>query len=151
MNDEKPDNTRSDKLPMSRRAFFRAFLQEVHVVRGALKGKEGYRLADVNDLPDEQLARIKPVISEDYRIFIESGQVWAEYQRKKEDPVKLFAVEDEATLLTFNLFDGRHTLAEIGKQLARKMAWEEERAFAHTRAFFLSLVKRVIGVPKNPL
>lgn len=151
MKDKKLDGTPSEDRPMSRRTFLRALVQEVPVVHGSLKGKKGCRLMDLATLPDEQLAQIKPVINDDYRIFVDQGQVWAEYKIKAETLLELFAVEDEVTRAIFNRFNGRHTLGEVARQVAEDMAWEEERAFQRARSFFLSLVERMICIPKDPL
>ena len=97
---------------------------------------------------DEALARLRPVVNPDCRITIQAGQVCAR-SKEKEEAVPLFPAAQE-NLTAFNLFDGRHTLAEAGRWVAAQMDWEESKAFAHARDLFLSLVARLVCVPGNP-
>ena len=135
----------------SRRQFFRALFQEAAVVRASLQGKPGYRLSELGSLPDRQLAQLKPIVNRDYEIFVEKGHVWARYRIQEQSPIKLFSVDERASLVAFNLFDGRHSLGEIGRHLAQEMEWEGDRAFAHARDMFLSLVEPMVCLPKEPL
>lgn len=155
MEEQKEQNTRHARQDLSftcnRRQFFRALFQEVAVARSSLKGKLGYRLSELGSLPDHQLAQIRPVVNRDYEIFVDQGYVWARYKLKKQVPLKLFSVEEKESRVTFNLFDGRHSLGEIGDHLAQEMEWEQAQAFASVRDLFLSLVESMICLPKNPL
>ncbi len=135
----------------NRRQFFRALFQEVVVIRGSLQGRPGYRLSELGSLPDRQLAQVKPVVNRDYEIFVEQGDVWARYKLKERSPLKLFSVEEKEDRLAFNLFDGRHSLGEIGSHLVQEMEWDEARAFAHVRDLFLSLIEPMVCLPKDPL
>jgi len=135
----------------SRRQFFRALFQEAVVVRDSLQGREGYRLSELGSLPDHQLAQVRPIVNQDYEIFVDGGHVWARYRLKEQAPLKLFSVGEKESRVAFNLFDGRHSLGEIGRRLAQEMEWGENRAFAHARDLFLSLVEPMVCVPKNPL
>jgi hypothetical protein len=133
----------------SRRDFWRALLQEVFVISGSLKGRQGYRLSELGSLPDDQLAQVRPIMNPDHEIFVDQGHVWSKCE-KTETTLKLFPVEKE-NLAAFDLFDGRHTLGEISERLSQEMGWGEARGFAHVRDLFLSLVSRLVCVPGNPL
>jgi hypothetical protein len=135
----------------NRRQFFRALFQEAAVVRGSLQGRPGYRLSELGRLPDHQLAQVKPVVNQDYEIFVDQGYVRARYEIKEQAPLKLFSMEEKESRVAFNLFDGRHSLGEIGRHLAQEMEWDEGRAFAHARDLFLSLVEPMVCVPRDPL
>jgi len=135
----------------SRRQFFRALFQEVVVIRDSLRGRPGYRLSELGSLPDDQLARVKPAVNRDYEVFVDQGDVWARYKLKEQAPLKLFSVEEKENRIVFNMFDGRHSLGEIGNHLAQEMEWDEVRAFAHVRDMFLSLVEPMVCLPKAPL
>ena len=58
-----------------RRTFFRALVQEVVVTHDALKGRQSCRLLDLNDLPDEQLAQVCPIVNEACEILVDQDYV----------------------------------------------------------------------------
>lgn len=133
----------------SRRRFWLALLQEIFVIRGSFKGGQGWQLSELGRLPDDQLARVKPVVHPDCEIFPDQEHLWS---RGKQTGVtlKLYPAERE-NVLALELFDGQHDLGEIGERLAREMGWDQARGFAHARDLFLSLVSRLVCVPKDPL
>jgi hypothetical protein len=132
----------------SRRDLWRALLQEVFVIYGSVKGGQGGRLSELGNLPDDQLAQVRPIVNPDCEIFVDQGYVWSRF-KKTEATVKLFPPEKE-NLAAFNLFNGRHRLGEIGECLSQEMGWDEVTAFTHVRDLFLSLVSRLVCVPKDP-
>jgi hypothetical protein len=133
----------------SRRQFWRALLQEGFVILGSFKGGLAYQLSELGSLPDDQLAQVRPVVNSDHEIFVDQGYVWSKC-KKTEATLKLFPMEKE-NLVAFDLFDGRHTLGEIGERLSQEMDWDEARGFAHVRDLFLSLVSHLVCVPRGPL
>jgi hypothetical protein len=135
----------------NRRTLFRALFQEATVIRGSLKGKVGCRLSELGSLPDEQLAQVRPVVNPDYEISLEQGQVWASYKLREQAPLSLFSMQERESLISFNMFNGQHTVADIAHHLAMEIGWEEDRAFAHVRDLFLSLVKPMVCLPKEPI
>ena len=133
----------------SRRNLWRALLQEAFVTQDALRGQPGFRLSELGSLPDEQLAQIRPIVNPEYEIFVEEGYVCSRYKKTKATQ-KLFPLKRE-NVVAFDLFNGQHSLAEVGARLAQEMGWDEARGFAHARDLFLSLVERLACVPANPL
>jgi hypothetical protein len=133
----------------TRRGFLPVLLREAIVTLGMLRGGEGCRLSDLESLPDEQLASIKPIINPAFEISVEAEQVLARY-KETGTTVPLFAVDETATLTTFNLFDGRHTLDEAGARLAEEMDWAGDAGFAYAKELFLWLVENLVCVPKDP-
>jgi hypothetical protein len=134
-----------------RRTFFRALLQEAFVIRGSIKeGGQGGRLSALGSMPDEQIAHVRPVVSDDCEILVDQGHVCARYRPKEQPPIRLFSVEEEGNLTAFNMFNGEHTLGEIGSRLAQEKAWDESVAFEHVRDLFLTLVERAVCHPKDP-
>jgi hypothetical protein len=131
----------------NRRTFFRALFQEAIIIRGSLKGGQGGRLSELGSLPDEQLARVRPILTPEYETFVDQGHVWGRNKTTKA-VLKLFPAEQE-NLVAFNMFDGQHTLGEIGRRLAQEMGWDEAAAFAHARDLFLSLVGPMVCVPRD--
>jgi hypothetical protein len=133
----------------SRRHFWRFLLNEAFVVIDSFNGQEGFRLADLDSLPDDQLAGLKPIINPDYKIFVDQGYVCGR-SKKIEITLKLFPIKKE-NLTAFNLFDGKHSLGQVAEHLAAELGWDKARAFAHARELFLSLVNRLVCIPKDPL
>jgi hypothetical protein len=142
---------RDNELPfkVSRRQFWRALLQEVVVTYDAFKGRDGFALSELGKLPDEQMARVKPILHPDCETFVEQGYVWSRC-KETEATFRLFPVV-RANMMVFERFDGQHDLGEIGEYVGREMAWEPARGFAHARKLFLLLVSRLVCVPKDPL
>jgi hypothetical protein len=136
-------------LTCSRRQFWRVLLQEGFIILGSLKGGQGCRLSELGSLPDDQLAQVRPIVNPDHETFVDQGHIWSKC-KKTETALKLFRAEKD-NLVAFNLFDGKHTLGEIGKRLSQEMDWDEARGFAHVRDLFLSLVSRLVCVPRDPL
>lgn len=148
--------TESDKqpqpnllIPYSRRSFWRGLLHELAVASGVLRGGQECRLADLDQLPNEQLARLHPRIHPTCRFHIDQGYVWSRWNSGS--AVRLFPIERREDLLILNLCDGQHTLDEIGRLVAQEMGWDEARGVAHARELFLSLASRLICIPTEPL
>lgn len=139
---------RDSSVTCSRRTFFRALFQEAVVIHGSLKGGEGYRLAELSNLPDHQLAEMKPTMNPDCEILVDQNYVCSRSKRTKAT-LKLFPIESE-NLLVFNMFNGQHDLEEIGNHLAQETGWDGNRAFAHAKDLFLVLVQHGVCYPKDP-
>jgi hypothetical protein len=133
----------------SRRRLLPALFQEMVVIFGSLKGGQGHRLSDLDNLPDDQLAQIKPVVSPDYEVFVEQGHVCGRL-KGTQATLKLFPMQKEY-LAVFNRFNGQHTLGEIGERLSQERGWEGTKGFAYAKDLFLALVRRLVCVPKDPL
>ncbi len=133
----------------TRRQFLPALLQEALVTLGMLRGGQGARLADLGSLPDEQLARLRPVVNPACDIAVDADQVWARYKRTGA-AVRLFAIDEAEKLTAFNRFDGEHTLGEVGALLAEEWGWDQAKGFALARDLFLTLVGQGVCLPKDP-
>ena len=139
---------RDQSFTCSRRKLLPALFQEMVVVLGSLKGGQGGRLSDLSNLPDDQLSQVTPIMNPDYEIFVDQDHVCSR-SRRTQATLRLFPMEREY-LAAFNLFNGRHTLGEIGQRVSQEMGWDEDRGFTHSRDLFLSLVRRLVCVPKDP-
>jgi hypothetical protein len=139
---------RDRQFTYTRRQFWRGLLQEFFVLSGLVKGGQGGQLSELGNLPDEQLAQVRPIVNPDCEITQDEAHVWAK-SKKTAATEKLFPAEEE-NLVAFNLFNGQHTLGEIGQVVSQQMGWDEARGFAHARSLFLSLVSRLVCVPRDP-
>jgi hypothetical protein len=133
----------------SRRDFWPALIEELLVIRDSVRGKPGFRLAGLSELPDERLAPIRPIVNPQYEILVEGEYVCCR-AREKGETRRLFGTQKE-NVFAFNHFNGQHTLGTIGARLAQEMGWEEAQGFAHARDLFLALVERLVCVPEGPL
>jgi hypothetical protein len=143
---EKYQPRESTPIPTSRRGLLRAVISEIHAYSGKVDGKLTLKLADLALLPNEELESIRPVRMDGCRINLRENMVWAQAVGQIE-PAALFPVDSPA-LKAFNLFDGRHSLADIGLALAGETGWPDEKARAYTRGLFLKLVSLHVCVPK---
>jgi hypothetical protein len=114
-----------------------------------LRGGQGGRLSELGSLPDEQLAQLKPILNPAYEILVEENGVWGRY-RDTGALIRLFGLEEKKNLLAFNMFNGKHTLGQIGEQLAREMGWDGARGFLQARDLFLFAASWLVFVPKDP-
>lgn len=133
-----------------RRKFWRALLQEVFIMSGTVKGGQGFKLADLDSMSDEQLALVKPAVNAKCRIFVEQGYVCSRDQQDQqtETALKLFPVKQDFLVL-FNMFNGQRTLEEIGRQASLEMGWEQAEAFTRAKTLFLELAHRLVCLPQN--
>ena len=125
-----------------------ALLEELRVFYSSVKGRPGGRLADLHDLPDEQLADVRPVLNPAYEIYPEQDCICCRL-RETTKTRQLFKM-GKANLIAFNQFNGQHNLREIGARLAQEMGWDEREGFAYARYLFLALVDRLVCVPRDP-
>ncbi len=133
-------------VPTPRRGLLRAMMAEVHALSDKVDGKPVLKLSDLAALSDEDLENIRPIKNPECKIRLRDQLVYATPPNAIEDIV-LFPVACPA-LQAFNLFDGRHTLAEVSKYLLEETDWEDEKAWAYTRGLFLKLVNLRVCVPK---
>jgi hypothetical protein len=132
---------------LNRRAFFPALLREVRVLSSTLKGSSSFALSELGHLPDDQLARLIPMIQPAFSVYVEGAQVVGRH-RETGTEVELFPAERE-NVLALNLFTGRITLATAGRRLAQQMDWDEAQGFALVKDLFLLLVSQLVCVPCN--
>ena len=143
------EQDRYQAFSCSRRDFWPALFQEILAVRDAFRGKEACRLSELGDLPDHQIATVRPMVNPDYEIFVDHDHVCCRVKGTDESR-RLFVMKKE-NLIAFNQFSGRYSLREIGLCLAREMGWEEDEGFSFVKTMFLALMERMICVPRDPL
>jgi hypothetical protein len=132
---------------LSRRAFFPALLREARVLSGTLKGGRSYALSELAGLPDDQLARLVPLILPVYAIYVDGERLVGRHAETSAFVELAPSVREN--VLALNLFDGQITLGTAGRRLAQQMDWDEARGLAHVKDLFLSLVGRLVCVPRN--
>jgi len=138
------------ELPYSRRTFWRGLLHEAFVVSGLLKGGQECKLSELGALPAEMLAQVRPVVHPSCEIFVDDDAVCSRC-RETDAVTRLFSVDNTARMAALGMFDGEHTLEQVGVRVAQAMDWDEDRGQACARALFVSLAERLICVPRDPL
>lgn len=133
----------------SRRSFWRALFQEALVATGVVHGGHDCRLEDLGRLPDEDLARIRPIVHPACQIFVEGDAVWSR-PRGKDEAARLFRSDDLPSRMALGMFDGERTLGEIGASLAEALDQDEAWGFGRARGLFLSLASRMVCIPRDP-
>jgi hypothetical protein len=132
---------------LSRRAFFRALFLETKDMARALQGNRSFSLWRLGELPDDELARLVPVLQPGLAVTVEGQRLVA---RRTSTGERLdLAPASPENVLALNLFDGRLTLGTAGRRLASQMEWDRERGFVHVRDLFLELVERLVYLPRN--
>jgi hypothetical protein len=136
------------KQSLSRRELLSALLKRSVEAVGSLGSEGGYVLSDLPNMPDEELASMRPMVNPDFEIFVDQGTVCGR-SRVTGDTFKLLTME-KANLAAFNLFNGMHRLDEVGERLSREMGWDRAEGFAFARKIFVSLALRQVCIPKDP-
>jgi hypothetical protein len=136
-------------ISCGRRAFLPLLLREMLDTVSSARGKPGYAVADLDSLPDEQLATLRPVINPVYQIRVVDGHVCSQLKDQDDAPLRSHFRNTPENLAVFNGMNGQQTLREIAKSAAADLAWEEERAFQHARALFLDLASYLVAEPHD--
>ena len=129
-------------LGVSRRQLWSALRTEFVVFGGKAEGGIAYKLADLGDLPDEQLAEVIPQIVSGCEILVRDGFVWGR-SPSAHRPIQLFPL-GSPVVTAFNQFNGRTPLGEASVRLAQMLGWDAARSFAYARGLFLCLV--MVGI-----
>lgn len=144
---EHPEGT--GRPTAGRRAFFKLFAAECFALVEEFRGRPQLRLGDLADLPDERLGAIMPMIGDGWEILLGETRVCAR-ERDGDREVTLFE-RTAPDIFAYNRFNGRNEIEEIARLLAEEMGWDEQRAFGHVRALFLSMLEQGVAVPANPV
>jgi hypothetical protein len=135
-----------------KRVFARRLINETLSFLDQLRGQPDAQhkrlLHDVGSMPFEQIRDVGMVSSPG--VVLESRDDGLHASRPTPAGVVDLGVAMELTAantLTFNMFDGRHTLAEVADALATAMSWERETAQAHVRTLFVHLLMKGVCVP----
>jgi hypothetical protein len=134
-----------EKVPRGRLAFkssrgklLPSLVAELQAYNTRADGKAVLSLADLGNRPDEEIARMVPLVIPFCQITLVDEHVYGQPPLTPR-PFELFPINIPAVFV-FNLFNGATTIAEVSERLALETGWEQERAFAYTRGVFLWLV-----------
>ena len=130
---------------VTRRRLWSALTTEFLVYSGQGRGGTAYKLADLGELPDEQLAEVVPEVVPGCEIAVRGGFAWGRPPSARR-PIELFPLDSPA-LTAFNSFNGLTPLGEASVRLAQASGWDEARSLAYVRGLFLCLVMAGICRP----
>jgi hypothetical protein len=135
------------KLParLPRRQFFTGLINEIRAFTHE-EEHPVFRLDDLGDMEDHDLAQVIPLLLPGSEIKHEDGYVWGRAPEAKK-VLRLFPTRSEADFVQ-EQFDGGHRIVEVARSLAEETGWEKQRAFAYVRGVFLWLVLAKLYVPK---
>lgn len=122
-------------------------IRDARVLSSTLKGGRSFALSELGDLPDEELARLFPLVRPGFAIYVDGEHVVAQ-NRETGDIVELGPSTKE-NVVALNHFSGEVNLGVVGRRLAHQMGWDEARGFAHVKDLFIALVGRLVCVPLN--
>jgi len=137
--------------PLSRRQFFPMLIQELIVNIGATKGKLAYSLDELDKLPPEKIAVIRPMINPACQIRVINKHVCSQFRDPPNSPITPHFPTTPEFLAVFNRFNGKQSIGEIAEIIANEHNWEAEDTFNFVRDLFLLLAKALVIVPQNPL
>ena len=136
------------KLPaqLTRRQFFSGLMNEVRAF-ARLEEHPVFRLCDLGDTPNQELAWIVPIQVPGGEIHTEQEFVWG---KAPETPnaVRLFPANSPAYFV-LEQFNGERTIVDTSRNLAEHTAWDKQRAFAYVRGVFLWLVLAKLFTPRG--
>jgi hypothetical protein len=136
------------KTAHSRRHFFWKLADEAVAIVEKGWGKPSYKLLDLPQLQNEQLAQLPPMLAQDVDFFVEGGTLCAARQTD-EQPLRLFEVN--APIRSFlERCNGSVSMGEIAQDVARLHGLSYGEAFALARRIFLLLVSKCLAFPATP-
>lgn len=149
MSDDPYETFPHQKLPMqvNRRQFMRNLVNELRTVRAGRTDHPALRLCDLGEMPDAELSRIVPVLTPGSEIIYRDQFVYGRCESFA-SATRLFPF-DSPDAFILRLFNGERTIADISRELAQRMGWEEGRAFSSVRGVFLQLVMDKMIMPKS--
>jgi hypothetical protein len=135
------------KLPacLPRRQFFTGLINEIRAFTHE-EEHPVFRLDDLGDMEDHDLAQVIPIQLPCSEIYHEDGYMWGRALETKKG-VRLFPVNSEAAFVLDKL-DGNHRINDAARSLAEHSGWEKPKAFAYVRGVFLWMVLAKLYVPK---
>ncbi len=134
-------------LHIPRRRFWSALVTEMQVTTGKSEGGRAYKLANLGNWADAQLAGIIPTIVKGCQISVNEGFVWAQPPGARQ-PAQLFPL-DAPALAAYNRMNGQVRLDENARCLGRETGWDWEHSFAYVRGLFLWLVLAGVCYPRE--
>ena len=146
--DHFPEAVGAMKIRVSRRGMFSAAADAAAERKRSRAGLPSYRIEDLTEFDDAQLAELYPIVNRKAKISLEEGMVYAETSAAT-DPIPLFSV-DSPVLFVFNQFNGEQPMSEVFVKVQQHTGWDERRTRSFVRAVFLKLCEVRVCEPGCP-
>ena len=132
---------------MNRRGFIRWLAHEASAISGELKGTPHRRLANIRNLPESTIKRLKPSLLPDVSVAYTSHELSIRRHGKLIDVS--FLANEPARGLILQRFDGERDIGSICAAVASSYEVPEREAFDRVTEMFAKLVDLGICVPIN--
>jgi hypothetical protein len=131
---------------VTRRQFFAGLMNEV---RAFAREEEHpvYRLSDLGDMPDVELARVVPAMLPGCQLAEQDGFIWGKTPGTRKG-LRLFPADSPARFV-MEQFDGQRSILDASRQWIERSGWEKQRALAYVRGVFLWLVLAKLYAPRG--
>ena len=129
-----------------RRKFIKAFISEVLSFNEEMHGIKNIPLNRINELPEEKIREIIPVIFKetDWKIGDDNS-----LQVNKKDGYRIYKYLDEVDLFVLQQIQTNTMLDSISKKLVDDHGLDSNEAFKRVSAFFFELVSLMICHPEQ--
>lgn len=131
-----------------RRGFFRRSLVELAAAVESIGGRPHLRLTGLDAVPAPALRRMCPVFFPAAAWKVEAGQLWA--RRRAAAPLQPVQPAGEEEALALALFDGAHTVEDVGAALGLRFGGEREAWVARASEIFLAVARLGLCHPAGP-
>ena len=131
----------------SRRKFFNSLAGKIVAFAYEIKGIPQMKLNSLNDLQDEIIEQMIPVMVKDDTYKIESDHIF-KYNHETESFEK-FQSLTRHQMYILRSFDGISTIKDITLKYASKYKVENETAFRNVRSLFTSMAGYMVCHPKD--
>jgi hypothetical protein len=131
---------------LTRRQFFSGLMDEVKAFSQTVE-HPCYRLSDLGNLPDQELAFLIPVPLPEVAFVTREGYIWG-----KPAPARSFLrlfPENCPASFVIRQFNAGMCIVDAARNLARETGLDKQWAFAYVRGVFLWLVLARLYVPLN--
>jgi hypothetical protein len=137
------------KLPayINRRSFFSGLVNEIRAVRPDQAAHPVYKLSDLGEASDQEIAHIVPELISGCQVFPRDGVLWGLPAATQKEERLFLEVSPAAQVL--HLFNGQNSIVDISRFIGSQYHWGLPYAFAFVRGVFLSLVIKKLAAPKE--
>lgn len=131
----------------NRRTFFRRILTETIGLTEEIRGRQQLRLSELEELPDDQLGELVPVLRQAAFFRIEGNRLLI--QTQSGGPFHEVFHLTARDLSIMDHMDGQTTLRQLSLKIAATFGFEHEKIYSRAKALFLALAKCGICRPAN--
>jgi hypothetical protein len=137
---------RNLNIKVYRRDLINSLMKEVVGFTRTFNNKPTFSIADLGELPLEDLINLTPAIYDSCEFKLSDGMVFGKPPRHLEF-VQLFPVNSSAHVM-FQFFNKSYTLKEMGMSVRKRFPLDEKESLYFVRGLFLFLAEEGFAYPK---